>query len=222
MGVKHKKHGLAVSGTWTPIGLPFLRSRACASLSPHAAKLLLDMHGLLGPNATRNGDLCIAPQVMAARGWTSRATLLAAVRELEQHELIVKTKQGSRLDCNLFAITLYPLSCDLRKLDVGPGCYTTRDWEKAGLAAPDDDRPARWRRARKSISADPPRNEPGNPVPPRNKAARVTRANKGTLSRSGTNHGVSALLAVPPRVTYLDKPCTTAPTQPSDNADVAG
>ncbi len=87
-----KKRGIAVAGTWVPLGLAFLRSRACASLSPHGAKLLLDLMALLGPNATRNGDLSLAPQDMAVRGWTSRATLLAAIRELVEHGLLVQTR----------------------------------------------------------------------------------------------------------------------------------
>ena len=62
-----KKHSIAVNGAWLPVPLEFLRSRACAELSPHAAKLLLDLMALLGPNATRNGDLSLAPKAMKAR-----------------------------------------------------------------------------------------------------------------------------------------------------------
>lgn len=55
-----KKHGVAVQGSWLPMPLAFLRSRACASLSPHGIKLLIDVLALLGPNATRNGDLSLS------------------------------------------------------------------------------------------------------------------------------------------------------------------
>ncbi|MDE2437379.1 MAG: hypothetical protein KGM49_14075 [Sphingomonadales bacterium] len=161
MGRDTKKRGVAVSGAWLPLPLDFMRSRACAELSPHAAKLLLDLLGMLGPNATRNGDLSITPKAMRARGWSGRETLNAAVRELEQHGLLARTRQGSRLDCNLWAITMYPLDCDMRKLDVGPGCYRTTDWMHGGALAdkPTETSCAVWRRARKTQTVTPPRDE---------------------------------------------------------------
>ena len=162
MSKSNKKHGIAVSGTWIPTPLEFLRSRACAELSPLAAKLLLDLLALLGPNAKGNGDLSIAPKVMACRGWTSRSSLAAAVRELIDHRLVVQTRQGSRLDCNLYAVTLYPLNCDQTKLDVTPGAYRFTDYMGDGAtlaAAPTIANPAQWRRARKTQTVAPPRDE---------------------------------------------------------------
>jgi len=140
--------------------LDFLRSRACAEMSPYATKLLLDVLALLKPNAKGNGDLCLTPKQMAVRGWTSKATLHAAVAELEEHGLLVRTRQGGRLDCSLFALTLYPLACDPRKLEVGPGCYATRDFERKGMGAPPTEQsPARWRTARRSKALAPVRND---------------------------------------------------------------
>jgi hypothetical protein len=81
------------------------------------------MLATLGPNATKNGDISIAPKLMAARGWTSRSSLNAAMIELVSFGLITKTRQGSRLDCSLFAVTLYPLNCDMKKLDVSSEMY---------------------------------------------------------------------------------------------------
>ena len=208
MGRDYKKRGIAVAGTWVPLGLAFLQSRACAALSPHAAKLLLDLLALLGPNATKNGDLCITPKVMQVRGWSGRATLQATVTELEKHGLIVKTKQGGRLDCCLFAVTLYPLDCDLRKLDVGPGSYTSRDWEQAGLNPPTEEHPTTWRRARKTVSVAPPRNEVGKQRSATVRTAKTGQPKSGTLYRHGTKSPESELSSVPPRVTYLDKPST--------------
>ena len=157
---KSKKKSIAVTGHWLPLPLDFLRSRACAELSPHALKLLVDLLSMMGPNASRNGDLCIAPKVMAVRGWSGRASLLAAAKELLEHRLIVQTRQGSRLDCSLFACTLFPLDCDLSKLDVRPGCYGRMDYvgDADSLAnAPTESNPARWRRARKTQTVAPPR-----------------------------------------------------------------
>lgn len=159
---KSRKRGVAVVGSWLPLPLEFLRSRACAELSPLGVKLLIDVLASLGPNASRNGDLSITPKLMAVRGWTSRASLLAAMRELLEHGLLVQTRQGSRLDCSLFAVTLYPLDCDLSKLEVRPGCYRTSDYmgDSATLAnTPTESNPARWRRARKTQKVSPPRNK---------------------------------------------------------------
>ena len=162
MSKSKSKHGIAVSGTWIPLPLEFLRSRACAELSPLAAKLVLDLFALLGPNATRNGDLSLSPKTMAARGWSSRSSLAAAVLELRAHGLLAQTRQGSRLDCSLYAFTLYPLNCDLGKLDVKPGTYKSTDYmgDGATLANPPTEaNPAQWRRARKTQTVAPPRDE---------------------------------------------------------------
>jgi len=147
-----RKKSIAVSGAWLPIPLEFLRSRAAAELSPHAAKLLFDVLALLGPNAVGNGDVNLTPKTMTARGWPGRESLKAAVMELIECGLLVQTRQGSRLDCSLFACTLFPLDCDLTKIDVKPGCYLTRDYagpDGKQASKPTEEAPARWRRARK-------------------------------------------------------------------------
>lgn len=146
-----KKKTVAVSGQWLPVPLEFLRSTACASLSPHAAKLLLDVLGSLGPNAIRNGDISLAQSMLGRRGWTSRSTLLAAVRELEECGLLVKSRQGGRLDCNLFACTLYPLDAT-KPVEITQNAYTVSDWKGPGgshAGPPKPESPASWRRARK-------------------------------------------------------------------------
>lgn len=153
-----KKRSIAVSGTWQPVPLDFLRSLACAQLSPHASKLLLDMLSFMGPNATRNGDISLAPKVLAPRGWTSRASIAAAVSELQDAQLIRQTRQGGRKDCSLWAVTLYPLDCDRRKVDPGADSFTSRDWMQASIKAaqmPTEHAPATWKRARKNSLACP-------------------------------------------------------------------
>lgn len=209
---RKKKHGIAVNGAWLPVPLEFLRSRASAELSPHAAKLLLDLMALLGPNATRNGDLSISPKAMKARGWSGRETLRMAVAELLAHGLLAQTRQGSRRDCSLYALTLYPVNCDVDKLDfgAGPGSYTTHDWQAHGANAPTDERPAVWRRARKTVSLTSPRDEvplirPATGHEPLEKAAKPP-----TSSRHGTKPPVFEPALVPSRGTYLDKPSAGA------------
>jgi hypothetical protein len=175
MARETKKHGIAVRGAWLPVGLDFLRSRACAELSSLGAKLLLDVMSMLGPNATRNGDISLAPKVMAVRGWASRSSLAAAVQELLQFGLLVRTKQGTREDCSLYACALYPLDCDLSKLDVRPGCYLTTDYMQQDTLAkpPTELNPATWRYARKTQTVAPPRDKVSKVRPATGQSARL-------------------------------------------------
>lgn len=233
MSDRGRKRGIAVTGSWLPLPIEFLRSRACAELSPHGMKLLVDMLSMLGPNATRNGDLCLTPKVMAVRGWSSKSSLSAAISELQDHGLVVQTRQGSRLDCTLWAVALYPLDCDMRKLDVGPGSYRTTDWMHGGALAnpPTEGSKAVWRHARKGASTGarksaktqtvtPPRDE----VPPKRPApGRTNSENEPDFARSsrpGTKPPVLEGGIVPPRGTYLDKPslCSFLPSLPEVQA----
>jgi hypothetical protein len=154
---KHRKDRVNVCGAWLPVPLPFLSSRAFAELSLHARAMLFDLFSMLGANARRNGDLSAPPSTMRARGWTSNATRTAALRELEEAQIIVVTRRGNRSRCALYAVTLWPLDCDLEKLEVGPGSYKSSDWElnPQRVAAPTTDAPANWKAIRKNASACP-------------------------------------------------------------------
>ena len=209
---RDKKRGIAVSGAWLPAPLAFLRSRACAELSPHAAKLLLDLMALLGPNATRNGDLSLSPKAMKARGWSGRETLRMSVAELLEHGLLAQTRQGSRLDCSLYALTLYPVNCDVDKLDIGsgPGSYSAQDWRAHGDEAPTEAKPATWRRARKTVLLTSPRDEVPEIRPATGQTPLPKAAKPPTSSRHGTKPPDFVPELVPPRGTYIDKPSTGA------------
>lgn len=207
-----KKSPVTVRGPWIAMPLDFLRSRAWAELSPHAAKMLFDLCAGLGPNAKGNGDLSAAPSVLRPRGWTSNATLAAALAELEAAELICVTRRGNRKQCALFAVTLWPLFCDPTKVDVKPGSFTTLDWERGnrtGAERPTADKPAKWAAARKTapkkIEVSPPATgEPGQDMhPPRgNLKADLS----GYAPATGANAGLSVAEVPPPRVTFLDSP----------------
>lgn len=187
-----KKESATCLGPYNPLTLEFLRSRACAELSPHATKLLLDILSQMGPNGFRNGDITLAPKVMAERGWSSRATLGAACAELQDAGLIVQTRQGGRLDCSLWALTLYAMNCDRKKLDVGAGQYERTSWTQAfpGCAKPPTEaQPAIWKRARKS-------NENGISTCP--VAERSTGKSFRHGTKSGDEKGVNTDF-VPPR-----------------------
>jgi hypothetical protein len=152
MGGNRKKAPITVRGPWFAMPLAFLRSRACASLSPQASKMLLDLCSQLGPNARGNGDLAAAPALLRPRGWSGKGTHAAVLQELLDARLIVTTRQGGRNRCSLFAITLWPMDCDFSKLDCGPGCYTTLDWQEDQSRAlpPTPERPAEWSKALRS------------------------------------------------------------------------
>jgi hypothetical protein len=125
--------------------------------------MLFDLCALLGPNGKGNGDLSAAPGPMRARGWGSTATRTAALRELQVAKLLVVTRQGGRRLCTLYAITLWPLQCDMNKLDAGPGAFSTRDWEGVGATLaqpPTADSPAQWRAVRKNANACPVAGQP--------------------------------------------------------------
>lgn len=205
-GRENRKKPIAAHGTWVPVPLDFLRSRACAELSPHGAKLLLDLLALLNPNAIGNGDLSLSPKTMAVRGWSGRATLHATVSELLEYGIIVLTHQGSRLDCCLFALTLYPMDCDLRKVEVGPGSYTHFEFEKGGARPPTLEANAKWRRARKAKTVAPPRNKVTGKRTATVQTPDSQAIKSPTLDHHGTKSPVLADFTVPPRVTSLKVP----------------
>lgn len=155
---RSRKNPVTVRGPWFALSLEMIRSRAFAELSPHAAKLFLDLCAQLGPNSLRNGDLTATPGVMRARGWTSEPTLKAAVQELLNAGLLILSRQGNKRRCSLYALTPWPLDCDLSKIDITQNAYQCADWTK-GLRdrsdPPTTDRPAKWNRARKNAIRTP-------------------------------------------------------------------
>lgn len=194
-----KKRGIAVTGSWLPLPLDFLRSRACAEMSPHAAKLLFDLLAMLGPNASRNGDLCLTPKAMAVRGWSSKSSLASAIDELQEHGLIAQTRAG-RLDCALWACTLFPIDCDISKLDAGPGSYRTTDWMRGGELAnpPTETHGAEWRRARKGVATGTRKIKKTDfRVPPRDDAPTKRPGAELSLPKNEANFPISSRPGVP-------------------------
>lgn len=156
---KPRKNPVTVAGPWIALSLDFMRSRACNELPPLALKMLIDLCSLLGPNAKGNGDLSAAPALMAPKGWTSNASRVAALKSLEEAGLLIVTRPGDRRSCTLYAVTLWPMSCDPSKLTYGPGSYSTQDWKKgceSRALQPTEREPAVWpslRRNERSVPA---------------------------------------------------------------------
>lgn len=211
-----KKNPVTVAGPWLAMPLDFLRSRAWAELPTAAAKMLLDLCAGLGPNAKGNGDLSAAPAVMEPKGWNSTATRVAALNELLKAELIVVTRRGNRRLCTLYAITLWPLQCDLAKLDFGPGAFSTSDWMRVrtdSAQRPTIEAPAKWNVLRKGANSGPATGQPSAGIdPPRDNPAPISGA---FVPGTGAKGPISVQYVVPPRDTFLDLP-SGAVVQPAE------
>lgn len=95
-------------------GPPFLSiehriadSEEFGQLSGNATKLLLELARQYRPG--RNGDLSIPWSVLQQRGWRSKATVMAAKRELLGAGWIVETRKGGKHLCGLYALTYYSI-----------------------------------------------------------------------------------------------------------------
>jgi hypothetical protein len=127
---KEKRGG----GMYVPLPFDVLRSPALPALSAHAVKLLLDL--LAQYNLRNNGDLTAAWTVMSKRGWKSRDTLFKAVTELESHGWIIKTRQGGRKRCNLYAVTFFAIDECGGKLDMAATTTPPGTWHQKGKYLP--------------------------------------------------------------------------------------
>ena len=83
-------------------------SEAYRSLSPRAAKLLLDI--LMQYNGSNNGDLNASFQALRRFGWGSKNNLHRAAIELLESGLIYRTRRGGRNNiCSLYALAWHPI-----------------------------------------------------------------------------------------------------------------
>ena len=75
------------------------------ALSHRAVRLLMDIARQY--NGSNNGDLCATFSLMKGRGWSSKDQLFKALDELEHCGFILKSRQGGRHQCNLYALTWF-------------------------------------------------------------------------------------------------------------------
>ncbi len=118
-----RKKGRRASGTFALIPSEIVDSPAYASLSWPARALLLEMASMYRGSDEKhrkgnNGDLSAAYALHKARGW-HRSTLQNTCAELEKSGFIVRTRQGGRNACNLYALTWRPIDECGGKLDAG-------------------------------------------------------------------------------------------------------
>lgn len=108
--------------------------RACAehenfhALSPYAKALLLDLLGQYRGN--NNGDLACNFERMRKQGWKARNTVEKARAELEQRGWIVRTRQGWRHQCSLYALTFFAIDDCNGKLDETPTTQGLGFWKE--------------------------------------------------------------------------------------------
>lgn len=122
-----KVKGRRESGSFAAIPHAILDSPEYAGLSAHAVKALLDLFAQY--RGENNGDLTAAWSLMQIRGWTSKALLYRALRELLDKGWIVKTRQGGRHQASLYGVTWKPINPCGGKLDVSPTHVAPGTWK---------------------------------------------------------------------------------------------
>ena len=112
---RRRAKGRADNGSFVAMPHRVLECEPYTRLSGKGVKLLVDLFAQF--RGSNNGDLGMAWKVMKARGWRSRDTLDRASKELLKNGFIVRTRQGGRHQCNLYAVTWLSIDeCD-GKLD---------------------------------------------------------------------------------------------------------
>lgn len=96
------------------------------SLAPRAVKALIDLGRQF--NGYNNGDLALTWKMAHDRGWTSHDQYNKAMNELIDNNIILKTRQGGKNRCNLFALTWHPIDDCKGKLDCLPTITPPRKW----------------------------------------------------------------------------------------------
>ena len=77
-----------------------------------------------------NGDLSATWKQLNPRGWRSKATITAALKELEYYGFIVKTRQGGRRQCSLYALTWKAINECERKIEIRATAVPPNDWKE--------------------------------------------------------------------------------------------
>lgn len=102
------------------------------SLSGLACKMLFELGSQF--KAYNNGDLQATWKLLKPNGWVSKQSIQNSIEELERAGWIVRTRQGGRNRCSLYAITFQPVYGN-SKLDApwsvrGKQYPAPNDWQK--------------------------------------------------------------------------------------------
>lgn len=118
---KSRKTAYSVIGEpFAAIPLSVLENPDFWRVSPTATRLLVCLASQFHAGNENNGDMCAAQSVMKKYGWAD-STRKRALKELEDAELIYKTRQGHKKRCSLYALGWLPVNeCRGKFLEIGP------------------------------------------------------------------------------------------------------
>lgn len=115
-------------GTHLGIGHHVVRSREFGNIPPWPLKLLIELAS--GFNGFNNGNLSAAFSVLRERGWNSPGTLSAALKWLQAHGWITRTRTGNKNRCALYAITWWAIDeCPGKWLETPPEAAPRNTWK---------------------------------------------------------------------------------------------
>lgn len=126
-----KAKGRRESGAFIPLPVSVLNHANFARLTPKAVKLLIDLCVQLRfreGGTVNNGDITAAWKLMEPRGWQSKDTLYRALDELLHYGFVIRTRQGGRNLCSLFAVTWWAIDECAGKLDIKPTRAPSNEW----------------------------------------------------------------------------------------------
>jgi hypothetical protein len=99
---------------------------AFGKLSSNACKALLFLASQY--RGENNGDLTIAWRIAKDKGFRSNGSLRVSTLELVTAGFVIRTRQGGRNQCSLFALSWFPINhCD-GKLDVPATSIASNEW----------------------------------------------------------------------------------------------
>ena len=105
-----------------------IQSPEYAELNARAVKLLIDL--FIQFRGDNNGDFTAAWTVMRQHGWQSKDTLYRALKTLIERGWIIKTRQGGKHLCSLYAVSWLPIDECNGKLDITPNRVALGTWKQ--------------------------------------------------------------------------------------------
>ncbi|MCP5019077.1 MAG: MarR family transcriptional regulator [Ketobacter sp.] len=124
----NKPKGRARKARFTAVPHALMESDNYRHLNGWDVKLLLEL--VKQHNGSNNGDLSAAWGMMKNQGWRSSGTLFKSLAKLERLGFIERTRQGGKHQCNLFAITWYPIDECKGKHEVRATSTPSNRWKQ--------------------------------------------------------------------------------------------
>lgn len=129
-----KQKGRGGSAPFLAIPRDILRSSEFGQLEPWPLKLLLEL--AMQFRGFNNGDFSATFKTLKPRGWNSSGTLSDAAKDLQRSGFIVKTRQGGKNRCNLYAVTWWPINdCD-GKIECEAEVVPSHSWRAKKMYPP--------------------------------------------------------------------------------------